>query len=404
MMKACVSYLVVCVLLLSTASWAEDWQEPLLPQQARPTAAVERLSSQNAMLSLLDHSTTLSLRPTFFAPAVAYGRLKDVVPDSDGARSKGLQASTNWLQGRLKAESEVAYRDSAEQTGGPQDERSRRMMRLTVTGMEGAFRYGASYRTAGKAYVDGADQGQREVWGEYKYGIARLRSAFGATWNNVDGDLTQPSATQTYGRVGMRLVRPHWPELSLTYTRALLNAHNSGGPPLQRAAIGTFEAALSFTRTTWQAQLASSYIRSDNQLPGSRDTTGLVETFTACYRPLNTLTVIPSLSYRADFDQWSGQRIDTPSASVAINYRATQRFFVSALGGYSVARSPDNVVGMESVNSRALVGWTIPTVGSWATPPIVAIEAGYSRMAQYSATPSDLQDVSGLLRLIVDEF
>ncbi len=163
------------------------------------------------MLPLLDHSITLSLRPTFFIPPLTSGRLKDVVPDSHGLRSRGLQASSTLLQGKLQVDSEVAFRDSAEPAGNALTDGSRHMMRLAVTGMQGAFRYGAFSRTAGKAYVEGQDQGRREVWAEYVAGVARVRSAFGENWNNLEEDPTQLRLMQRYGRLGMTLAAPRWP-------------------------------------------------------------------------------------------------------------------------------------------------------------------------------------------------
>ena len=279
------------------------------------------------------------------------------------------------------------------------------MVRFTMAGKEGAFGYGATYRSSGTAYVVAPDQGVREAWAEYTRGLIRFRSQMGQIWNNVDGDPTQLRSTQTYARMGMTLLGQHWPDMSLNYTHAsLLSAFTTGGPPVQRAAIGTLEAALSYTRPTWQTRLACSYILTDNHLSGTKDTTGLLESFTASFRPWNTFTVVPSVGYRTDHDQWSGARVDTPSASINLNYRATQRFFISALGGYSSAHSSDGLVDTEVMNSRALLGWTLPAGWSPAIQPIVAVEAGYTRTAYHAGGWSELQDVSGLMRLIVDEF
>jgi hypothetical protein len=154
----------------------------------------------------------------------------------------------------------------------------------------------------------------------------------------------------------------------------------------------------------WQLQLASSYLMSDNRLAGARNTTGLLESFTASYRPWNTFTVTSSVGYRADVDQWSGAHMQTPSGSLSINYRASQHCFVSALGGYSITHSNDGTTNLESVNSRALLAWTFPTIPFTVTPPIVAIEASYTLTADHAAASTEVQDVSGLVRLVIEEF
>src|SRR5262245_51700903 len=220
-----ITLLALGILLLTASSWAEEEQPSFLLERIHITSSPDSTSGQ----------TMLALRPTFFTPPLTTGRLKDIAPDSEGLRSKGMRGSYNWLDGKLKAESEVAYLDNTESEWGTQHESDGRMMRLSLTGIESAFRYGALSRTAGRAYVEDANQSLREVWGEYVYGFTRFRSAVGQTWNNVDGDPSQLRLLQTYGRLGMSLVRPYWPELSLTYTRAsVLNAFISGGMPMQQ--------------------------------------------------------------------------------------------------------------------------------------------------------------------------
>jgi hypothetical protein len=403
MANARIVYLALTVLLACPSSWAQEDPQSILAR-LHMTSSVEPDANQ-PMQTLLQKSVTMSLRPTFFTPPVIGGRLKDVVPDSDGLRSKGLQVSSNWLEGKLKADSEIAFADGAQPASGPQQDNNRRMMRLSLTGTEGAFRYGASYRTAGNTYVEVPNQSVREIWGEYVYGVARVRSTVGQTWNNVNGDPTQLRLMQAYNKVALTLLRPQWPELTLTYIKAsLVNGLISGGTPTQRAATDTLQAAVAYTRPSWQVRLASSYITSNNQLAGTRNTTGVAELLTASYRPLNTLTIMPSLGYRADSDQWSGTHIETPSASVSINYRATHHFFFTALGGYSTTHSHDGTIDLESVNSRALLAWTFPTVSFLASAPVLAVEAGFTRTAYHSAAVADMDDVSGLVRLIVEEF
>lgn len=396
--------LTLCLLLISTFLWPKDSRSAAL-DRLHFTGSPEQGSSPT-LLPLLDPSVTVSLRPTFFTPPLTSGRLKDVVPDSHGLRSRGLQASSTLLRGKLQVDSEVAFGDSADPTGRPVRDGGRHMMRLAVTGTQGAFRYGAMSRTAGKAYVEGQDQGLRELWGEYVAGVARFRSALGQTWNNVEGDPTQLRLMQRYGRLGVALARPRWPELSLSYTRAsLLNAPAFGGAPASYTASHTIEAAVAYTKPTWHARLVSSYMLSDPQLPGMKDTTGVAESFTVSYRPSNTLTIIPSVGYRADVDPWSGMHLKTPSASASMNYRATPRLYVSALCGFSMTHSSDGTLDARSINSRALMAWTIPDYFPLpVSPPIVALEAAYTRTAHHSAALMDFQDVSGLVRVIVEQF
>ena len=88
-----------------------------------------------------------------------------------------------------------------------------------------------------------------------------------------------------------------------------------------------------------------------------------------------------------------------------MNYRATPRIHFSALCGYAMTHSSDGNHDARSINSRALMAWTIPDYFPLpVSPPIVALEAAYTRTAHRSAALMDYQDVSGLVRVIVEEF
>jgi hypothetical protein len=403
MANARIVCLALSVLLASPSSWAEEHTQTLVRKKLYATSSAESVANQT-MQTQLQKAVVLSLRPTFFTPPVAAARLKDITPDSEGLRSKGLQVSSDWWQGKLKTETEIAFADSAELAMGPQPNDSRRMMRLTVTGTEGAFRYGANYRTAGTTYVERSNQSLREIWGEYQYGVVRVRSTVGETCNNVNGDPSQLRLIQAYNRMALSLLRPQWPEVTLAYIKASLN-HGliAGVTPVQLATTETAEAALSYAKPTWQVRLASSYITTHNLLPGARDTTGFMQLATGSFRPWNTLTISHSLGYRADHDQWSGARIETPSAFVSLNYRARRDLSFSALSGYSSTRSSDGTADLESMNSRALLAW-MPTVSFLNPSPVLAVEAGYTRTTHHAVAVADAADVSGLLRLIVEEF
>jgi hypothetical protein len=392
-----------CVLSSTASSSGEiDQQGPLLGPLHSTTLLP---TDSQTPLSVFGNSIVVSLRPTVFTSPVAGQRLKDATSDYAVVRSKGLNASSSWFDGKLKADTEVAFLDGRQPSWGAQPDSDWRMWRMSVNGIEGALHYGVSSRSAGKAYSENPDQSLREVWAEYPLGPARLRSAVGQTWNNVSGEPTVPRFSQTYGNIAFTLARPQWPQLTLTYTRAsVLNALAVGGTPSYNATTNTVAAMLAHTKSLWQVQLASSYQLSDNQLSGAKSTTSLIESLMASYHPWNTFIVTSSLGYRASVDQWSSVHIKTPSGSLSVNYRANRHCFISAFGGYSVTRSDDGIINQESVNSRALLAWTLPAISYTVSPPIVAVEANYTVTADHAMASAELQDISGLVRLVVEEF
>lgn len=347
-----------------------------------------------------------SLTPTFFAPPLASSRLRDLAPETDQPRAEGLLSSTTWLNGTFVTETEVARSLGGAgwlQSRIPGDTRgdaAQRMVRLGLTGTAGSIRYGMLSRSAGQAFLNGPDQALREVWGEWKSDWITLRSAIGEQWDNVAGDSTRSRLEQTYGRAGLAWKRPTWPELSLTYAH---NSLNSALEPIgiapQRSHNHTLETALAYSGMGWNARLASSYILGSDLLRDGAETTVRMQMLTAVFRPLNTLTIYPTLGYREEVQDWSGVRIHSPSASVTLQCRQSQRLLMSAMSNYSGTRSSDGLIDTEYVGGKGILTWDLQRSEAWTT--LITLEAGYNRMTNHVTPSADTEDISGLIRLVL---
>ena len=347
-----------------------------------------------------------SLTTTFSAPSVASSRLRDLVPETDPARTQGLLSSTVWLNGIMVTETEVAHNQGGvgwiqnRIPGDTPHDASQRMIRLGLTGTAGPIRYGMLSRSAGQAFLQGPDQARREAWGEWTSGSTTLRSTVGQQWNNVAEDSTRSRLEQTYGRVGLSWKRPVWPEITLTYAH---NSLNSTLEPLgvapQQSYNHTLESAVAYTGRDWNARLASSYVIGSDLLRGGTDYTVKMQILTASFRPLNTLTISPTLWYREEGRDWSGVRIHSPSASVALQYQQSQQLLISATGNYSGTRSNDGLIDTMHVGGRGKLAWDIQQSQGWTTR--ISLEAGYNRMTNRMLRTADTEDISGLVRLVL---
>ncbi len=349
-------------------------------------------------------SVTVSLRNVSLTDMMPPYRLNSLMPDPDVPRAKGMQASSILMGGMLTAETEVWQREQHVFEPQHVDGQRGQMTRLGLAGTQGPFRYGASYRSSDRDYVYQPNQKVREVWGEWGHGALRVRSTFGEAWHNAERGATRPTAVRSYERVGLSVNRPFLPEFTLTYVRSSLTNALHRGSLLPRLRTDTFEGVLAYAASTWQARFASSYSATTSDTPGAAHTKGLAESLSAVYRPSDAVTLAPAVGYRADYQQSSGVRIDQPSASLMLNYRATQRLLVSALGGYGVARSSDHLLDSETVNGRGFLTWTFPSSPSSITTTMLGFEAAYQRTANRAQSPTDFEDISGLLRLIVRAF
>ena len=345
-----------------------------------------------------------TLSQTFYTAPIAPGTLHDLVPENDRAKAKGILASTTWLKGSFSTEAEVAANQN-EAIGArhsrpaPADDSSARMMRLGLTGLSGPVRYGLRYRTAGHDFYNGPDQALKELWSEWKQGPATWRSAIGQQWNNVEGNSARPRVEQSYGRLGLSLGKPLWPNLDLTFSKSALGSTvDPTGVEPKRKNTQTFEAGVGFTGALWQGRLSSIYSL-ETDLVRNGDHRVKSDTVTASFHPLHALSIAPTLGYRAEQQPWSGVRIDSPFLSVAMNYQQSRRLLITALGNVSETRSNDRVIEVETVGGKGVVAWDLQQSRDWKA--LLSVEGGYNRQLNLTAPSAPIEDLSGMLRLSV---
>lgn len=295
-------------------------------------------------------------------PSVPTSRLRDLAPDSERPRIEQLLATTTLFNGRLSTEAEVAQSQTgatwltAAMMGNTRTAASARMFRIGLTGSEGSLRYGLTFRHAGQGFLLTPDRANREVWGEWKTGWVTFRNSVGQTWDNLEGESTRSRLEQTYGRVGLLLNKPSWPELSLTYARNSLNSVlDPIGVTPQRSSNHAFEGAISIHRPNWDLRLASSYILASDLLHGEADSNIKAQTLSVVLHPINTLIITPVFTYRQELRSRSGVRIDNPVASLAVSYEQNPQLLLSTVGNYGSFRSSDGLIDNETLRWKGMM-------------------------------------------------
>ena len=402
------SLILACTLILSTSLvWGEEGSAPdhILTRWSAlfsdPTPQTDLKPAASALYQV-------SLTSTYFVPppTVTATRLQSLTPETEQPRAHGLLSTINVLNGLVATEVEMARNEGGATwlqkkiPGDTQDDAASRMLRLGITGTAGSVRYGVRYRSAGQAFLNGPDLAIREVWGEWKTGPMTLLSTVGQQWNNVIGDSMRTRLGQTYGRLGLAWKRPDLPEFMLTYSNTGISssAEPIGVAP-QRNHTHTLEGALAYTGPAWNARLASAYILGSDLQRGGAESTVHMQTITAAIRPLNTLTITPTLAYREEVQNWSGTRIESPSASVAVQYRHSQRVGLSATGNYASARSNDGLINTQQVSGKGILNWNLRHAHAWATR--LSLEAGYNRLTNNLSPLANIEDISGIIKLIL---
>lgn len=397
-MNHSLTYVLVCLTVcLPSLGWAND--DLTVEGGTRPRAL--SVPASGAIFET-------SMASTFVMAPYASTRLRDLSPETDSPRIKGLVAKMNWLKDTIVTETEIAnsyggtgWLDNR-MTGDSRTDPSKQMMRLGLMGITGTFKYGVAYRYAGQAFFNAPDQSTREVWGEWKTSAVTLRSAAGQLWNNVAEDTTRPRMMQTYSRLSMGLTKPSWPELTLTYARnSLVTLFEPIGIIPQRTQSHTLEGAMGYQSLRWNVRLSSSYALTSDLLRGGAQSNVRAHLLTASFRPINTVIISPMVGYREEIQDTSGIRIDSPSASLALQYKQSRRLFISATANYATSRSNDRQIDSENVGGKGSLMWDVQQSSEWST--LIAIEAGYTRASNRVMPSADTEDISGLVRLVVAE-
>jgi len=320
--------------------------------------------------------------------------VRNVTPDTDRPRTQGLLASTTWLKGAFSTETEVA----ANQAISPGNDPSARMMRLGVSGSAGLVRYGMTYRTADQTFSQSPGLERREAWGEWKNGAMAISTAVGQR-SQLDAGATGNRVQQNFNRIDVSWGKPAWPHLAFKYGE---NAASNTMDPLSVFPQRTdhrVEAAVGYGGTLWEARLASSYGLETDLVNHGAESQVKTQSITASLRPLETLTITPTLGYRVEQQEWSGARIDSPSASLSMNYTQNPRMSFTAMGNYSGLRSTDKLIELDSIGGKGIVSLELEPVKDWK--PQLSLEGSYNLQVNRLMPSAQTENLSGLLRLVL---
>jgi hypothetical protein len=321
--------------------------------------------------------------------------VRNLPPDTDRPRTQGILSKTTWLKGAFATETEVAANQGSVRGEDP----SARMMRLGLIGATGFIRYGMTYRTADQAFLQGAGQERREAWGEWRHGAMGLRSTFGQRTNpepNTFGNRPE----QSFNRIDVTWTRPAWPHLGFSYVHNAAN-HTMDALSLfpQRATHDRVEAAVGFNGAIWDAKLISGYGTETDLTQHAVDSRVQTETLTASFRPADILSITPTVGYRVEQQPWSGARINSPSASISMNYKQSRRLSMTAMGNYFSMRSTDRLVDFDMIGGKGVLTWELEPVRDWK--PQLSLEGGYNLQVNRLLPSSQTENLSGLFRLVL---
>ncbi|MBA2251747.1 MAG: hypothetical protein H0W13_03415 [Nitrospirales bacterium] len=286
----------------------------------------------------------------------------------------GMRLNSSFLNGSLKGEAEL--QDNHQSTSKISNEWDHRSVRVNLTGQEGAWRYGANYRTTGAAFGQLPDQGLQEVWSEWSSTLIKLRSGLTQRWDNVLGNPTRPRNHTMEHRTSMTMTKPNWPQLNLSYIH---DDYGTSPAPENAARTSTgvdrYETSLHFTRHAWSGKITSSYFTATD-LQHSMRTSGQTYALQIDYRPSSNLAIIPIVSVRQDYQPSSAALVNTQSASLNVSYGFMPGVQWNAGGSFTTMTSDNHTIEGESSRLKTSLTWLWrETVAARTT---LTLDAGFS--------------------------
>jgi hypothetical protein len=285
------------------------------------------------------------------------------------------------------------------------------LLRFGISGSAGRLGYGVNVQSVGKGLEELATSRMRkdrrggDVWAALGLGVSRLKLSLAQYSDNVDADPRRLQMTKTQGGIALEIAPPAWPVLSISYANGFADSHpvkesTVGGARPNAAAVETLGAALYYYGgSRWDLSVSSSYSQQQDTVHVDEQTMELACDVSGAYRPTDTVTVTPALSYWEERYHWLREGLQTVSASLTVGYNPPPRV-VSVLfhGSYSRTVASKGDVDGTVIDLKSTLVWAY---GKAAQQLRLAFELGYSRYldAVYSASSQDAVSALVLLRL-----
>lgn len=274
-----------------------------------------------------------------------------------------LFLTSTLFDGRLVSKAKLAYRPLHLDPPEKLKDRAPRRLRFSLQGTGKRLGYGAEYQSIEKRIITPlgqtgmSNQEGGKIWGEGKFGLARVKTFLSAFWNKVDTDPARPQMTDIRGGVTTEVTPPSWPSFRFSYLRSVAKSSQEpeGFQALRRQAE-TLAASLSYSNLTWGASSSSQYVLLSDRLRPGQKTFVSHYTLSGFYRPADFLTLAPTVSVKEKRDLWSRVRTSIPSASLSLTYAGDTLNF-TALGSCTKMRSRNGLIRSRTFQTTARLNW-----------------------------------------------
>jgi hypothetical protein len=375
----------------------------LLTSSGRPAVPLSALGTDLVLVRPQVHRFQAALPSTsvFIRPSQSQN-LKDIIRGTSERSIVGVEMRTSILPRFLNGESEIANSSSAPGTRVQgQDSRSR-LLPFGLAGTAGQLLYGVNYRTAGTGFAESPDTALRELWGEWRLRRIRVKTTVAERWNNLEQDPRYPRLGGLQEKVALAITPPSGPEASLSYVHdARGSSLEPAGTARQRTIIDTLEAGLLYAQPRWKARVWTTYWQESDFSYENRDMVGFTQSISGSYQATEQLTVGPAVSLKEALRRWSGTRLETPAASLAMTYGPNPAVNLQTVGSVSKTWRSDGLMENSLSEVVSTLSWIYRQSSNFRS--ILSLHAAYRLDFAGAESSRSTEDLTGLVRLQITE-
>lgn len=268
-------------------------------------------------------------------------------------------------------------------------------LRLVHANPRNQSRYGIDYRYDGKEL----DQELVQLWSEWKFGAAKLKTSITALEDNIGKADNRPRLATLENKIAVDVAMLADTRFGLSYSRASIRStwDPSWSYPFKhtRDKVGV---SLAYQRPVWKAKLASTYVFVEDQLAHRQEAMILRHKVSLAYQLAPELTITPSMHYKQKWTHASQTWTTTPSVRLSVTHHELLKDVdVTAKSSYTWSQNPRQTVESRTINATGSLVWHLKQF-RWGTTT-VSFEVSYVNVSDRTLPINSYEGLIGGLSL-----
>jgi hypothetical protein len=256
-------------------------------------------------------------------------------------------------------------------------------------------RYGIEYQYDGYEQ----DQGRMRLWGEWKFGTAKLKTSITQMEDNLGKAPDRPRLATLENKIAVDMAVLADTRLGLSYSRASTRStwDPSWSYPTKRTRdqVGV---SLDYQRSVWEAKLTSTYASAHDQLAHQQEAITWRHKLSLAYRLAQELTLTPSMHYKQKWTHSSQTWTTTPSMGLSVtHHELLKNVDVTAKSSYTWSQNPRQTVENRKIKATGSLVWHIKQLRLGTA--MISFDLSYVDVSDRISPTNSFEGVTGGLSL-----